>query len=127
MIRSVPDACTVATSDDITQVFHASFERQPAGKPPSDKLSRCLWKRDKVELGVHTEITDRDSFEDAMETLPGAVKKISVAGETAYYEANASVLYAFKGDTKVALSIAGSTAPTEPDETALMAKILGKL
>ncbi len=127
VIRSVPDACTVATSDDIAQVFHESFERQPSVKPTGDKLSRCVWKRAKVELGVHTELTDRDSFDDAMETLPGAVKKVAIGGEAAFYEQNASVLYAFKGDTKVAISLAGQTGPAEADETALMAKILGKL
>ena len=126
VIRSVPDACDVADQSDVAAAFHVPVARDSAKL--SDKVSSCKWTADGVAIGVHTELTDKDSFEESIETSPGEMVAVPGLGDSAYYEPNFGVLVVLAGDTKVSVSYAGPKRATlAADEHALMTTILTRV
>jgi magnesium transporter len=126
VIRNAPDACAVAPGADIAEVFHQPFEQ--AGKETKDKLSSCEWKHDGDKLGVHTGLTDPDSFDDLIELLPGAKQAVSGLGNKAYFQPETGNLFVLSGDTRLVISYSGQKRPTlEADVQALATKILSRL
>jgi magnesium transporter len=126
VIRNAPDACTVATGPDVQQVFQAPFAR--TGMQRGDKLSSCEYTHDAARVGVHSGLTDRDSFSDFVAVLPGRKREVKGLGDLAYFQPDAGVMFVLKGDTRVSVSYSGPPRATlESDERALMSKILSKL
>ena len=126
VIRNAPDACTVANKNDIAAVFHQPFTKGES--EAGDKISRCEWKSDGTTIGIHTGLTDSDSFDDLIEILPGTKQPVENLGNKAIYQSEAGVLFVLAGDTRVIISYSGAKRPTLPaDEKTLMAKILSKL
>jgi magnesium transporter len=126
VIRNAPNACTVAGGDDIAAVFQRTF--QQTDSESSDKLSRCDWNADGTHLGVHTGLSDTDSFDDLLEVLPGTKQPLTGIGNKAVFQPEFGTLFVLSGDTRVVISYAGPPRPTlEADERALMMKILPHL
>ena len=126
VIRNAPNACKVATGPEIAAVFHVPFEQ--AGSDTKDKLSSCEWKHDGDKLGVHTGLTDPDSFDDLMELLPGSKQEVPGLGNKAYFQSETGNLFVLSGDTRIVISYSGQKRPTlDADERALATKILSKL
>jgi magnesium transporter len=126
VIRSAPDACEVAPAAAIAAVYAGPFERTSARA--TDKVSSCEYRHAATSIGVHTGLTDANGFADFIELLPGATTALTGLGDKAYYQPGTGVLFALKGDIRVALSYAGPPRATlADDQRALMIAILDRL
>jgi magnesium transporter len=109
VIRSAPDACSVAGQTELAAAFGESFTRQAGSPHDTGTSSRCDWKAASgATLVVRTELSDKSSFEDSRDGLPGAVQPVDGLGEAAYAVPAAGQLFVYKHDIKVSLGFAGS-------------------
>jgi cation transporter-like permease len=126
VIRSVPDACKLASTAEVHATFGDTFEREPDSPQTTDKSSRCVWRAGGTTLFVRSESIPKTSFEGLMESFSATVKPISGLGESAF-DTNGA-LFAYKGDTAISIGVSGGdTEKLAPAQKTLMTKILTKL
>jgi hypothetical protein len=126
VIRSAPDACTVARPAELQEIFGAKFERGAAES--TDMVSGCEWTHDKTAINIHTGLTDADAFDDFIEILPGKKESLTGLGDKAYFQPDFGAVFALAGDTRVTISYTGPPRKTLPaEEQALLKRILARL
>ncbi len=128
VIRSVPDACTLASRDEIHLAVGDALEKKAGSPHTRHNTSRCEWVGPSGTLTVRSEISDSGTFKDAMDDAAAAVK-LPDLGEAAYFDPATHQLAIYKRDTIVTLGFA-STVPIDKireAETTLMAKIAPRL
>ena len=120
VIKTVTDACTLGTPDEIHQV--ATDLTIKAGSPHArGNTSRCEWSSTTGTLSIKTEISDRGTFDDAFDDTGDAVKL--PIGDAAYYSPGSHQIHLYRRDTAVTASWPGGLPSLQP----LMAKFATRL